>query len=436
MWKTICVDKQNTLLYDGETMAIFPLDNFEDRKLLDELFSGELSEDSKEELKYNTKGLKNNNWGNLEKNYVTTFSSIVLPISSACNLNCPYCFAQTSKGGFNFKDFKREDIDKLLKAISLSKEKRTTLIFFGGEPLIKFDIIEYTVKKVKKDYSSLNIGYSITTNGTLITERIAKFFKMNQFSVLLSLDGYDNEFNLRRFKNGRTSVNRVLRSIDILKKCDVYFEIRATLTSNNPYMYETFVFFEKLSAPFNIAFAYASENKSNPHLTSYQKEELNRIKKAFEQLFGYYCEIIREGASIHNITFHTIKGELENRLHKELICSAGGSYITVMSDGNIFSCAHLMNDSQYIIGNINDVKGIDLNSYNFTPKKVTEINECQNCWAKNLCNGGCPSQKVSLGKTAYEAFPKEECELNRIMYEFYIKLYYVYKSTKAAKSGE
>ena len=54
------------------------------------------------------------------------------------------------------------------------------------------------------------------------------------------------QFNYRKFRNGKSSVSRVLGNIELLKAHEVSFEIRATITSDNPYIYETYRFFEEL----------------------------------------------------------------------------------------------------------------------------------------------------------------------------------------------
>ena len=207
---------------------------------------------------------------NKEEYISPLLETLVLPITDKCNLTCPYCFAQKGNGNFNFDSYTEKDIDNLLEIIyDKNRDTPTTLVFFGGEPLLKFKLIKYTINAISTRYNGkLNVSYSITTNGTLINEKVAQFFRDNNFAVMLSVDGPDNEYNFRKYSNGESSLGRVLRNIEVLKEKEVSFEVRATITSNNPYILETIMFLEELRTPFTAVFAYSSENATHGELTS------------------------------------------------------------------------------------------------------------------------------------------------------------------------
>lgn len=233
-------------LYDGETMTLLELDAKKDFALIGELQSIDnnkcenLSHSSIAFLSDNIKDLPLNTYVNqIAKTNILPLS-VILPITSSCNLNCPYCFAQTKEGDFTFKNYTEADVEKLIHRLyTINKGATTLLIFFGGEPLLNFKLIKYAVNYINRNGLRENFCYSITTNGTLITREVAAFLKEHQFAILLSMDGYENEFNYRKFRNGKSSVSKVLKNIELLKTFDVPFEIRATITSDNPYIYET-----------------------------------------------------------------------------------------------------------------------------------------------------------------------------------------------------
>jgi len=350
------------------------------------------------------------------------YVSVVLPISARCNLNCPYCFAKTDKG-YNFQNFTTQSIDKIAEfLIKNNKEnEHLTIIFFGGEPLLNMEIIKYTVALFKTKYPKQSINYSITTNGTILNDDIIKFLKDNRFSILLSIDGPNNEFNLRKYKNGKSSFSKVLENIQLLKEKNIGFELRATLVNNNPYIVETFDFFENLHIPFNIVFAYNSENKTNDQLNTYNAKIIYQIEKQLDALLNYYVDKFKKNEKSFNVFFNSIAEILRFRINKSTVCSAGIYYHTIMSNGDIYTCAHLMNDNRYKIGNIRS--GYNSNSTYF-PIPIQQISDCQNCWIKNICLGGCPSQKISMGKKNNTAMDHNICELEKMKTIFYIKLYY------------
>ncbi|SPU38208.1 radical SAM protein [Lysinibacillus capsici] len=106
--------------------------------------------------------------------------SLTLLIVQECNLGCTYCYAEDGeyldKGKMN-NDIAKASIDFLLE--NSGDRKDIYVVFFGGEPLLNFDLIQSTVKyaKEKEKEFGKTIRYSITTNGTLITNKIRNFLK-------------------------------------------------------------------------------------------------------------------------------------------------------------------------------------------------------------------------------------------------------------------
>lgn len=367
------------------------------------------------------------------------FNNVILPIASHCNLSCPYCFAR--KGGkFHFADYNENDIIKILNFLDKNNpvDESVTLIFFGGEPLLKLDIIEFTIRYVKANFPKGRFNYSITTNGTLLNERILTLIKENHMAVLLSIDGPDNEFNLRKYRNNKKSLPTVLRNIEILRAYGIPIELRATLVNTNPYICETFDFFENLKVPFDIVFAYSSEN-TNHHYADYQDNTLSQIQIQFDALYYYYKQKILAKKNIYNnVMFNRVK-TLQYRSIQEYACAAGINFFTIMSNGDLYTCAHLFNNNNYCVGNIydNTIKWDVLK--NLRPIHVNKINGCTDCWVKNLCLGGCVSQKVTSNLQNDMPCSLEVGELQKIQWNFYLKIYalivkyapeYIDKSTK------
>lgn len=124
--------------------------------------------------------------------------------------------------------------------------EKPTFTFFGGEPLLAFDtIIKPIILKYKKE-----LNWSITTNGTLLTEEIIDFLADNNVSILLSFDGIKEVQDKQRPLMGqRSSFDKIMENLDylVLKIPDTVF--RGTLTKFSiPYLYQNMLFFEKIGA--------------------------------------------------------------------------------------------------------------------------------------------------------------------------------------------
>ncbi len=431
----IPVDPEVTLFFHTTSLQIYPLKTGDIKRFVCSFKQGGYSEVSKTftnkeiedicafittKIESAPKTIRNEIYFDKPYNY----REVILPISAKCNLSCPYCFAQ-SETGFNFGDFQEKDINKIVKYLSDNVETDThnplTIIFFGGEPLINFPIMKYTVKLIKEKYPQLTVNYSITTNGTIADQEIIDFLVEHNIIMLLSLDGPDNEFNLRRYKDGSKSLYNVLNNIEKFRRKGLYIQLRATIVSDNPYLFETYKFFESLRLPFSIVFAFSSNNKTHTECVNYDEVTLKRIESDYELLTNYYIEKFKTQEMIYDVCLDTFAKYLRFRYINSRSCAAGTTYYTITSKGDIFSCSHLMNEDKYKMGSIDDNKVLNKN---VIPVNVNDLHECTECWAKNLCLGGCVSQKIANGRANDSRMDLNSCALEKTKWHFYIKLYY------------
>lgn len=435
--KLIKIDSEITLLFHTETMQIYPINDNELLKFLElfekqgetdilEYYSKENIDSIKEIISEIVVSAPKSTLYISDKNQPSEYNTVVLPIAADCNLHCPYCFARIDNG-FHFGNFTNEDIVKTLEFVvkenKSHNKKKFCIVFFGGEPLLKHDVMRFTIEYMKTNYSDYDVFYSITTNGTILNDDIIQLFQDNNMAVLVSIDGPDNECNLRCYRNGEKSLDKVISNIEKLKENNIRTELRATIVNTNPYIFETFSFLETFKLPFFISFSYPSENKSH-NLSDYNEDILLSIRKQFELLLEYYIDKLINKENIYNKRLFDYLDALQYRTEMGVACGAGRSYFTITANGDIFSCPHFMNDLQYCIGNIETELS---KNKKYTSVNVTDIQECKDCWAKFHCAGNCLAQKISTGKSNDTALIPEICELEKITFEFYIKLFYYAK---------
>lgn len=120
--------------------------------------------------------------------------SVTLVLTSGCNLTCSYCFQNAKSGRRMSWATLQQAVDILLA----SNEDEVELIFYGGEPLIQFDLIRRAVGYVEASRrSDQQVDYSTISNGTLIGEAEAKFLACHDFKLQLSIDGVPSVQALR-----------------------------------------------------------------------------------------------------------------------------------------------------------------------------------------------------------------------------------------------
>lgn len=118
------------------------------------------------------------------------YSSFTFILTDDCNYTCSYCYQTRAKGYLEISSAKKA-VDFFWPYL----ENECYINFYGGEPLLAFDTIREIVRFIEKK----NIGrkkkvkYGVTTNGSLIDDRVITFFENNKFSVVISFDGFAQE---------------------------------------------------------------------------------------------------------------------------------------------------------------------------------------------------------------------------------------------------
>lgn len=351
--------------------------------------------------------------------------SIILNISGSCNLRCAYCFARQN-GNFNFSNM---SVEQGLKIIDFAVNKNTLvktfdICFFGGEPMLMFKTMKELVETIEEQHKEIKFSYSITTNGTVVSEEIIDFFKKYNFSLLVSFDGLTNN---RPFSDGESSTNQVLSNIDKLIKADISVMLRPTITSDSTEICETFRFFENLKIPFAFAFAYNSVNKEH-NLSNYSQKELQSIDNQLNELIKYYEDIICNDKICYCQTIIESLSDIHFRILNPLACAAGFSSFTINADGSIYTCQHFANNINDACGDIEN--GIDeTKKLKFRSPFLKDIKECQSCWVRYLCGGCCFAEKYAHNGNALKNIP-EKCELEKIKYEKFLLLLQKIKDRK------
>src|SRR5262249_49025269 len=152
-----------------------------------------------------------------------------------CNLGCGYCYAREGAFGGAAKNMSLKvalaSVDRLLAGKRVGD--RVTLPFMGGEPLVNRSVLRETVSYAVREAEDLGValGFSITTNGTLLTESDADFFETHAFAVTVSLDGSATLHDrLRPFKGGRGSFETIHRAVTPLLERQRRMQVSARVT--------------------------------------------------------------------------------------------------------------------------------------------------------------------------------------------------------------
>lgn len=347
--------------------------------------------------------------------YSGIIKSMCLNVSHLCNLRCEYCFAD---GGTYNGAAENMSLDVALKAIDMIVSKSANrhnleVDFFGGEPLLNFDVVKKTVeyaRSIEKAHNK-NFRFTITTNAMLLNDEIIDFFNKEMYNVVVSIDGRRSVHDcVRKTASGKGSFDTAIKNalrFKQLRKGQYY--IRGTYTALNKDFSNDVLFLNDLGFDqLSIEPVVLPEN----HRLAIKKEDIEQLKAEYDKLAEAYVER-RKGEKWFNF-FHFMldiyNGPCES---KRLVgCGAGNDYVAVAPNGNIYPCHQFDGEKDYVIGNVLD------GSFNteipkfFAENNLLKKDKCRNCWAKYYCSGGCAANAIKYGGGINKPY-ELSCELMR-----------------------
>lgn len=329
--------------------------------------------------------------------------ALCLNVAHDCNLKCKYCFAK--QGDFGGKselmplEVGKRAIDFLIE--NSENRKNLEIDFFGGEPLMNWNVVKELVKYGREKEKSVgkNIRYTITTNGVLLDDEKIKFINENMHNVVLSLDGRKNiNDEMRPTVNNRGSYDIIVPKFQKLvssRSKDKYYYVRGTFTRDN------LDFSKDIDHFYDLGFELTSvepvvDDESNPF--ALREKDLPKIFKEYENYAERLAERQLNGDKVKLFHF-TIDLEQGPCVIKRITgCGAGNEYISVVPNGDIYPCHQFVGKEDFILGNImNDEISMPENIKKmFRDAHVYNKESCKTCWNKFYCSGGCHANAINF----------------------------------------
>lgn len=330
--------------------------------------------------------------------------ALSLAIAQKCNMGCTYCYADQGNFGGPTKQMSLETakkaIDRLLD--DCPEQGTVQLTFLGGEPLLNRRAIQeatlYARERAARKYNQ--VRFSITTNGTLLTEHDAHFFEEHGFSVTISLDGLAPEHDRQRpMKGGKASFDSIIRNSQPLLAMQRNMQVsaRVTVTPENlnlPAVLDEF-----------ICMGFHSVGFSPLLRSSNGQNEMNR-----ESLFSMLESMIHCGLNFEQnvlagnrypfLNMVNALKEIAKGTHRPYPCGAGAGYMGVSADGDLYACHRFVNEEAGKMGDLLNGIQPDRQNHWLASRHVHQQQPCSACWARYLCGGGCHHEVIARGRPA------------------------------------
>ena len=351
------------------------------------------------------------------KQYITDFKqrktvvkAMCLHIAHDCNLACKYCFAEEGEYHGRRALMSLEVGKKSLDFLIENSGKRVNLEvdFFGGEPLMNWDVVKELVKygRSKEQEYNKKFRFTLTTNGVLLNDEIMEFANKEMANVVLSLDGRQEvNDSMRPFRNGKGSYELIVPKFQKLAKerdeLNLSYYVRGTFTRDN-------IDFSKDVTHFaDLGFKHMSIEPvvgADDEPYAIRKEDLPKIMEEYDELAKEYIKRNKEGNGFNFFHF-MIDLEQGPCVAKRLSgCGSGTEYLAVTPWGDFYPCHQFVGDEKFLMGNVNEgINRTDLQD-EFKLCNVYAKPKCKECFARYYCSGGCAANAYKFHGDITDAY--------------------------------
>lgn len=321
-----------------------------------------------------------------------------------CNLQCSHCRAQVTNKR-SPEELTTEEAKGFIKEVS--SFSHPILVFSGGEPLLRDDVYEL----IRYSYEA-GLKPALATNGTLITERVAKRLKNSAVNIIAvsiygaTPDAHDN------FCGDQGAFEKTLKGIENIKKAKLNFQINTTITKKNLSQLEKIADFAlKLGASAYHVFFLVPTGRGRylkgDNISSYEYE------KAFNRLYNLQIDFpirikVTCAPHYHRILYQKNKRQNNGLLKRPRLitkgCLAGTGVCFVSYKGEVFGCGYLPISAGNL--RIQSFKEIWFKSELFEILRDDSklLGRCGICEFKKIC-GGCRARAYAATNNYLEEEP-------------------------------
>jgi len=353
-------------------------------------------------------------------------------INQICNLKCTYCYAG-GDGTFG-EPVKNISVEKTLPQIKFFMDRLQdgdifSIKFVGGEPLLYTDGILAVAEYVNEmaQVKRLKPQYSIVTNGTQINDKNLKALISIKATVTVSCDGPPQIHDqFRKTKSGECSSKAVLEGIKRLVEHKSQLgglQVSGVFGKHNMALVEAYKFYR--TYPFDT-FKFSVEfNEADPQFNQIFQEQFSEILSiAYES--GGETELRR----IHEVNhYFTQMDEQTKVIHH---CGAGISNLAIDAKNRVYPCPMMVSNAQQEVS-FNE-KLIASLEQDFK-ENLIEQNNCNNCWARFICGGGCMYVNNNISGDLHKK-SSTFCERTRFMITKTLSYYAKIRGEQKPHEGE
>jgi uncharacterized protein len=290
--------------------------------------------------------------------------------------------------------------------------------FFGGEPLMNFDLIKYVTPILKKDRNMTRLG--VVTNGLLMDEEKKNYILSNNINYSISFDGLGNKNN-RIDVNGNSTYEQY-QNHPVLKDMMNFCKVMVSPDTSD-IMEDTLIDFVENWHIYSPDFTLVRDN-------IWTGNDIEKFKVNVRKLADKWIYYIEQGIPLKNSFFTLVLKDslvyLKYHYKRPFSCFAGYNGAIIMPNGDVYPCMRFgSNNKKPII--VNDE--IQYDNYEFFKQdKLNPVknDKCLKCKLYRFCNMGCKYEQIENNMEPVECV----CKLYFILYDEAIRIHNKLKDNK------
>jgi uncharacterized protein len=320
----------------------------------------------------------------------TAISSLDMDLTVECNLRCTYCFKE------KWTEHMEEQVafDTMVWFLHASGTMDDlNVAFMGGEPLLRFKLIKKLVPFAKRRAAQCGkkIHFGMTTNGTLVTDEVVRFWRQWGLGFHTSIDGTPEVQDRNRPTTGGKGSSRLVEQSsrrilayrpNTTARSTVVAESAGAITASYKY-------FRSLGYT-DIAFVPGG-------LPYWDGASLGVYEDQFRQLADLVMDDLRAGNPVNVKGFDDYAKSRAAESRPRHACGAGRGMVLIDIHGDIWPC-HRWNKAEeagWRIGSIYEQFDEAVRAPLDTPSFSDLLeNDCHLCPAQKSCGGGCPAENL------------------------------------------
>ncbi|MCX6564166.1 MAG: radical SAM protein [Candidatus Aminicenantes bacterium] len=340
------------------------------------------------------------------------FSKFTIILTDRCNFHCSYCSQRIAKRWLDIST-----VTKTLDFIYPRLTRTCHINFYGGEPLLAFDRIRKTVAYLERlnRQRTRKIHYSISTNGSLLTEEILQFLDEHAFFLLLSFDGWAQDISRKK-----GSFDFIVSLIpEILKRRRISLETNSVFTSETVgHLSKSIRLIIRLGVP-GIHIGFSSQPRWTPSSLIRMKKEIAAVRTSFIEAYERITDIPWV--------------EMTKKYNKAIYrCDAGRDQLALAADGKIWGCflfPHYFDGrngdrerEKYCFGKVDSflhdpeaiyartmsaIAGLGMDNFSTPERHCVMCEEIESCW---VCPIAAAFSSRAIGKISLQT-----CRMTRMM---------------------